>query len=322
MNNYLFRVDVSQVAQKLRQAQEIVQTHIINAVESVSVATHAFIVEKANELPNDFLRNYFLGVGEFGKGAARVSSKHPGIDDRNKNVRWIKASDNLWIVEIDEKAKWIEEGRASISMATEAWLLKPGKVKTAKDGSVYRSIPFTHTKGGKPTFNTGLMGEGPGSQILTLMKKAAQAQGISLTKIERDESGEKIGGPVDSSTGLQGAKVLHKLNVNEPSSRAGMGLFYSKPRTQAESIATGLKPHGGIYHLQGAVVTQREVSKGKFSKEVVTFRTVSSKHQGENRWMAPEVKALNSIPAAYKFAEKAWEEQVKILEQMFNQGGR
>ena len=189
-------------------------------------------------------------------------------------------------------------------MATEAWLLKPGAkgVKTAKDGSTYRVIPFKHSSG------VGGKSESPEPEIASMIKKQLREKGISLNKIERDQFNNPRTG------------VLHKLGIDKKRTSYPQDLF-SSPRNKETADRIGLKPSHGHHYLNNAVVVQREVEgpkgKMKISKEVVTFRVVSSKHKAEGRWMYPAVPALNSIPEAHKYAIAQWESIVKSLEEEY-----
>ena len=103
--------------------------------------------------------------------------------------------------------------------------------------------------------------------------------------------------------------------------------LFSKPRSLEDALEHGLKPHGGIYKLQGAVVAQREQRNAKgeikkdrhgktvVKKETVVFRTISSKHKDEGRWYAPKVEAFNGLGQAHQWAEKQWDTIVKQIEQ-------
>lgn len=307
MAEFKVNIDVQQIADSLNKTREVIEEKVTKAVEALSVSAHAFIVNKANTELGDFKRKFFLGQGEYGKKTTEKSTSDPRIDQTAKNVRWVKVANGLWVVEIDEKAAWIEEGRPATSMATEEWLLKPGAkgVKRAKDGSLYRSIPFKQTEGNKPA-------PGVKPAYESIIKSAMKKQGIHKTKIEKDESGQaKLG-------------ILHKLKIEGP--EGGWMQYpsmHSKPRTAEEAAQTGLKPHEGIFHLKGAVVVQREKTgkKGgkKIVKETVVFRTVSTKHQLENRWMYPEVKPFGAIPAAHQWALQQWTNVLKSLEEELNQ---
>lgn len=297
MAKFDINVDVEGLANKVSKTKEVVEQKLLPAVERLSISTHAFIINKANSELNDFKRNFFLGLGEYGKNK-KDSDKAPGVDSSAKNVRWVKVSNNMWVVELDESVSWIEDGREPTSMATEDWLLKPSKSKVSKDGSLYRSIPFKITQGGKAA-------KGTKPAYASLIKTAAREQGINLKNIEKNEDGTpKIG-------------VLHKIKIEGPEEGwEKFPNFHSRPRSEEEAAASGLKPHGGIFHLKGAVVLQRVKpgKKPKVVKETVVFRTVSSKHKLENRWMYPEVKPLNAINAAYEYAKEQMDKIIRSIE--------
>ncbi|RLF65137.1 MAG: hypothetical protein DRN30_04575 [Thermoplasmata archaeon] len=277
-----FRVNLREIAEKVGQTAEALSKRVNDEIKNLSISTHAFVVSYANEKLKGFNRSHFFGEG-------------------GQNVRWNEVAPNIWVVEIDESVKWIEEGRGPVSMATADWLLKPGAkgVKTAKDGSTYRVIPFSHGQGvgGKKTSGD--------PEIASMIRKTLRKKSISLNKIERDQFDKpKLG-------------VLHKLGINEKRSQYPQSLF-SAPRNEKTAKQIGLKAHTGHHYLNNAVVVQRETEgkngKSKISKEVVTFRVVSSKHQAEGKWMSPKVEPLNSIPEAYKYAEGEWEKIVKSME--------
>jgi hypothetical protein len=302
MNSFFrLRIDTLEIAKKLNTARELIEDKVKPAVENLSIATHAFIVNKANETFSDsnFKREYYLGLGKHAKDVNKESTRDDRVDGTAKHLRWIKMQDGLWVVELDEKAMWLEEGRDITFMGS--WLLKPGAkgVKTAKDGSLYRAIPFKQTSG---------MNDAPGAKpaFAELIRKQAKRQGISLKKIEKDEQGNpKIG-------------VLHKLNMTPTLNQSQAPGFFSRPRSQEEAAQTGLKPHSGIYKLDGAVVVQRKDAKGKVKKETVVFRVISSKHKAEQRWMYPKVTPANIFPQAYEWALQEWQKVVLSIEEEFN----
>lgn len=301
MNNaqaFRFRADVTEVARKLNTTREMIEDKVVSGVETLSIAAHAYIVNLANtKFANDnFKRQFYLGLGEHGKDASGTSTRDPRVDQTAKNLRWVKVTDGLWVVELDERAQWLEEGRPETFMGE--WLLKPGAkgVKRAKDGSLYRAIPFKQTQG-----KADAPGAKPG--FAELIRKQAKKQKISLTKIEKNPDGSpKLG-------------ILHKLDMKANLSQEQAPDLYSRPRTAEEAMLTGLKPHGGIYKLEGAVVTQRKFGKkGKVKKETVVFRVISSKHKMENRWMYPQVMPSNFFGQAHEWAEKQWDNIVKQIE--------
>lgn len=311
MSKFNINIDVQQLADALEQSATVIEDKVIQAVEALSVSTHAFIVAKANAELSGFKRQAFLGIGDKANKTNAKSTSDPRVDQAAKNVRWVRVANGIWVVEIDESAAWIEEGRDPKFMGSEDWLLKPGAkgVKRARDGSLYRSIPFKQTEGGRPD---------PGTKPMypTLIKQAMAKQGIHQTRIEKHPDGTpKLG-------------VIHKLDVRQPwgGAEKNPGL-YSRPRSAQEAALSGLKPHGGIFHLQDAVVIQREKppgkrgGKGKIVKETVVFRTISSKHQAEGRWMYPAVKPFGAIPAAHEWAKQQWQLVLRNLEEELKRAG-
>jgi len=302
MNNvaaFRFKVDVSAVAEQLEKTRSQVEPLVVQAVETLSIATHAYIINQANTkwANSNFKREHYLGIGKEGKGAHGVSSKDPRIDQTVKNLRWIKIADGIWMVELDERARWLEEGRQEMFMGD--WLLKPGAkgVKRAKDGSLYRAIPFKETEGRKPA---------PGANpiLANIVLAHLKANNISPTVIEKNSDGTaKIG-------------IIRKLDIRAAEATGfAPGVLYSNPRSSEDSAKTGaggmrpLPPHAGIFKLQGAVQVQRKVGK-KVKKETVVFRTISSKHKAENRWMYPAVEAANFFQSAYEHAERQWRDVI------------
>jgi hypothetical protein len=317
---FRFRVNVDEIAAKVRLARELVEDVVVQQVELLSKASHAYIIGLTKEKwkDDDFKRNFYLGTGEFGKDASSRSTNDPHVDQVPKYLRWIKVGDGLWVVEIDERARWLEEGRKETFMGE--WLLKPGArgVKRAKDGSLYRAIPFKETSNKKDTASHPAL-----SQIVRDYTKQNK---INLTKIEKNlDNTPKLG-------------LIRKLDIR-PHDAAGYapGVIYSRPRTETEAARTGLRPHSGIFKLQGAAVFQNVYDKGKLvtnkrdaakiaatkkgsvKKETVVFRVISSKHKQENRWMYPAVEPANFLQKAYDHANAQWETIVKNIEETLGQ---
>ncbi len=292
-NDFNFRVNVEQVAQKLGQAADLVQTKVADAVEKLVASTHAFVVAKAQSELGDYKRSILPGP--------------PDADGMPKNVKWRKIAERIWVVEILPEAAWIEEGRPATSMATEDWLLKPGKVKTAKDGSKYRAIPFTNqqfTGKDKPASATSEIAR---PALAAIAKRAIKEAGVNLKKIERHPNGDpKLG-------------VLHRIPIDTEHHKGVPG-FSSKPRNAEDSKKTGFKQHEGIPYLSGLAVTQRINAKGKVTREAVTWRMVSSKHRLEGRWEYPAVQAFGALPAAVKYAEEEWAKMLEIMEREYRAG--
>jgi hypothetical protein len=259
MAEFTFKVDAGKVADMLNQTRDIVERELLPAVEQLSISTHLFLLKHIKDKLKD---DYRLPI-------------MMGQDDRN--IRWVAVGTGLWVVEIDDSVKWIEEGRPPTSMATEDWLLKPstkgsGKwPKRAKDGSLYRPIPFVHSR--KPGTLPETNKPGYRTMVQNELARMKIPQGIE----RNPDNTPKVG-------------VLHKLQIQPPGPQSQFPGMYSKPRSAADAALSGLAPHGGIFHLKNAMVIQRPVGKkGNVVKETVVFRMVSTKHAAEGRWMYPKV---------------------------------
>lgn len=285
--DFELKVNLDEISKQLGQKRDTIEGRVESEVANLSVSTHAFVVQYSQEKLKGFQRQMFFGKD-------------------NGNVRWSKIGEGMWVVEIDESVKWIEEGRDRTFMGD--WLLKPGDpgVKTAKDGSQYRVIPMGQARG------VGGKKDNKDPFLQTMIKGALKRNSIRLDRIEKGIDGKpKLG-------------VLHKLDIKIAHRTDDHDKFFSKPRTPAMAKQLGLPAHNGHFFLSNAVVVQREIENGgksKVSKEVVTFRVISSKHKAENRWMYPKVEALNSIPEAFKYAESEWDRIVKSMEVEFNKTG-
>jgi hypothetical protein len=277
---YRVSINIDEVARQVNTTVDNLRSRIYNEVEKLSISTHAFIVAKANSDLRGYMREAFLGKD-------------------NKNVRWTKVSDQIWAVEIDESARWIEEGKSATFMR---WLLDNNpKAKTAKDGSRYAHIPFTHAKLAGANDKTN----DPKQAYEAIVRKTLKENKISLRKIERLPDGSpKLG-------------VLHTVPVDPPGSPQQFPGFFSMPRNPEMARLTGLPQHSGIFHLKGLMVTQRLNQKGKPVREAVTIRTISSKHEAEGRWFAKEIKPLASLDAAQSFAESEWHNILEAIKAEF-----
>lgn len=265
--------NLEEIAERLKSTRYQIDFMLRSSVERLSISTHAFVVGYAQEKLHGWTREEFFG-------------------EEGKNVRWTEVAEGFWVVEIDPSVAWIEEGRDPTFMGE--WLLKGDKVKTAKDGSKYRIIPFTHARRNK-VFNTDFVDD---------IKQAVKTSGFNMKKLDRDESGNPKIGMIGKLT--FGTNVTQRSPENER--------FFSKGRSESVGKALGLPAYSGKHYLDNAIVTQRKVGNS-VKKEVVTFRVISSKHEGEGRWMYPAVPALNSIPAAYDYASKEWDKIMKSLEE-------
>lgn len=294
-----FNINMAEVAAKLNQTEDLIRNKVHEAAERLTISTHAFLLNKAQSELKGMHREAYLGKN-------------------GSNLRWTKVGKGLWVVEVRDEpqsqdgkkaaftARMIEEGNPSRQMATSDWLLKPDKVKTAKDGSTYRVIPISHEQGAGGSSRV----QSYGSEARFMISSALRDNKIKLNKLERDYFGTPFGKdkPV----------VLHKIDMSKYEPSRDKAHHFSKSRTPLEA-AQGLKPYEGKFKLEGLAIVQRPNPKAKHgvTREAVTFRVVSSKHAG-SRWIYPEIKPFNGIQSAYEFAQREWDVILKDLENQFN----
>ena len=270
-----FRVDVDM--SDLDHLEEIgVQAkNVVNdAGRDLAAATHAHIVEEANKKLHS-RRGLFI-----------ESLTHHQVDK------------DVWVVSLEAKARWIDEGMDAHSMVHDLLSKRSPnskEPKRAKDGSMYRVIPFAHNKGA--TSST------PAQQnLLATIKTELKARGIPYGKKEVDASGKaKLG-------------KLHSFNITKSPIKTA-----NAPGQGKGPIGKVMQGPTGIPLLQGVSIYQREVKDKSggtsVKREIMTFRIVSSKHEGTGRWEHPGLEPANLMDEGLEFAKQHWEKEVgpKVL---------
>lgn len=200
--------------------------------------------------------------------------------------------EDTWIISLDSSVRWIDDGMPQHSMVAD--LLKSPKAKIIESGpnrgEKYLSIPFQHNKG--PTQLT------PSQQnLLDTIKGELRKVGAPYGNLEIDGSGApKLG-------------LVRQMDI------------MTKPTKMREGPGTGAGPIGqvmqgptGIPLLQGVKVYQNKVKNQDGSESVkkfiMTFRTVTSSHEGDGRWMFPGIDGVRILDDAAEWARKEWDEKV------------
>lgn len=260
---------LQQLAENLEE--EKVKGLAKQAVHDVAAATHAHIIEQANTKLHSRLKPFLEGVK---------------IEEEDENT---------WLIVLDKSVRWIDDGMEPHSMVEDLLSERPGskgKVHTAKDGSRYRVIPFNHGPGKGATNSTIAQ-----QSLISTIKSEMKKRQIPFGKLEKNEDGT-------TKTGL-----LHSFNImNKPT------------RTLSHGPGQGWGPVGavkqgptGIPFLQGVRVYQNKMvdktGKESIKRSVMTFRIVSSKHAGTQRWYHPGLPPENIFDEASRWAQKEWEER-------------
>lgn len=214
-----------------------------------------------------------------------------------------------WVIRLDSKAVWIEDGMEPHSMVMS---LLGDNPKIAKDGSLYRIIPFKHNK------DKGSNGEA--QQILTnSIKQVLRELRIPFQAPERKSDGTPKSG------------LIHKIGMDTPNRPPGAVATDNStnnpkfPKNQHGfghgAIGEPMQGNTGIPFLKGLRIYQTPLfnpdgtpklgdnGKQSASKDMMTFRVVSSKHIG-SKWNYPGIEGTHFFDEAYQWAENKWETEI------------
>jgi hypothetical protein len=261
---FFINLDISALLNVGQQLDDSAKRAMKQAGDRLTKMVKAHIVEEANKKLHTRRQMFIDGLTTF------------------------QLDDDTWVVNLDAKVKWIDDGMGAHNMIDD--LLKSPKAKTAKDGSKYMVVPFQHKKG--PTQMTPAQ-----KTLLDTIKSELKNRGIGYGKTETDKSGApKLG-------------LLHSFDIRHA------------PIKTANSPGQGKGPIGkvmqgptGIPLLQGIRIYQRQV-KGKdgntsVKRDIMTFRVASSKQKGQGRWDHPGTEAVHLMEEGYTWAKRTWEREV------------
>jgi len=190
-------------------------------------------------------------------------------------------SPGIWVISIDEKALWIEEG-IEPGMDMKKGLLGSSKAKTsAKTGYKYMVVPFDQGKA---------RGDASGYEfnLRERVRYELRRRKIPFKKLENYLAGPNKGQPIVSE------KPLHTLNVG--------------PQEYPGKASTPVLDRVNIYQRMG--------KNGKVRRDITTFRTVSGDPKYADKWIHPGRKANKFLEEALEWAQKEWETEFlpKIVE--------
>ncbi len=201
-------------------------------------------------------------------------------------LKYHQESDDLWIVSLDAKVRWVDDGLPAHSMLDD--LLASPKAKKAKDGSKYIVVPFGHGPGAGKTSTTP-----PQQDLISTVKKAMKARGIPFGTIEKDDNGSaKLG-------------RLHSFDITKAPVKSLDGPGQGKgPKGAVKQGPTG------IPFLQGVSVYQSQGPGGKTKRQILTFRVASSKHREQSRWEHPGTTPMNLMEEGMQWAMETWQKEI------------
>lgn len=253
MSDLKFEINIDEISSQFGELKQKIAKDLKTGVEALASMTHAKTMELATTEINSVSKIY--------KDALDFQQIEEGI----------------WVVSLDAKALWIEEGRKTGFMEELLNTQSPessGKIKTSKEGHKYRVIPFEHSK--NPSEQTARAKE-----LTNQIKTALKEKGIPYKKIETDSEGSpRIG-------------LLHKFDIS----------------------SARLKDSHKNEPLSGVAIYQKKDAKtGKIKRDIMTFRVISEKHRDEGKWVYPEnakyAKGVKLMDKAFAWALNEWETKI------------
>lgn len=220
------KLDLDKIANQFKELAYEVKQDLEKGVGSLAAMTHAKVAEMANQ------------------------ELHSSRKDFQESLGFEEVAPGVWIVSVDEKGLWVEEGIEPNTDMKEG-LLRNG-AKTSKDGNKYKSIPFDHGKA--PSQMT------PYAQnLVSKIKYVLKKEGIPFKKIEKTPNGNPRLGK------------LHKLDIDSmpPTSRANTGALQGLTIYQSKT-ATG--------NVRRDIMTFRTVSSGPKSQGKWIHPGLKAKH--------------------------------------------
>jgi hypothetical protein len=258
-------IDMKDLLELRKEIEPKMENILKEASRDLAIQTHAHIVEEVQQ------------------------KLHSTRDKYLQALHFEEVSEDVWIVSLDQKAMWIEEGMEEHEMIDD--LLSSSKAKTAKNGSRFLSVPFQHNKG--PTQQTQAQ-----KDLTDTIKSHMSKQKMAYGKIETDANGKpKLG-------------LIHKFDILKQPTKTHEG-----PGQGRGPIGSVRQGPTGIPFLQSVRVYQKRIQDGagkeKTVKSIMTFRVASSKHKGTGRWVHPGLEAKNFFEEAHDWALRLWEEKIK-----------
>ena len=278
------KVDTSVLFQvQTTLAPEAIKQLAQRAARDVAAATHAHIIERASAKLHSRLKTYLSGLS------------------------FSQEDEDTWVVILDKSVRWIDDGMEPHSMVEDLLSERgkgKGKVHTSKDGNKWRVIPFSHGPGKGAATTT------PAQQSLisTIKKEMSQRQ-IPWGKVEKDEQGQaKLG-------------MLHSFDISHGPLKTQNG-----PGQGWGAVGQPKQGPTGIPFLHGVRVYQHKVENKTggeaVKRSVMTFRVVSSKHIGSQRWFHPGLAPEHFFEEAAEWAQKEWSEKAlpELLQALLTAG--
>lgn len=194
MNRLKIEIDLKAISESFEETKKEVEKDLYGAIEIVAKRSEA----KARELAADQL--------------------HSRFDIFDENLYFQELGKGMYLLELNEKALWIEDGMSAHSMVDD---LLSKNAKTSKKGEKYKVIPFKHSK--LPSRQTE-----KAKQITDMVKTELKKRNIPYRGIELDKSGNPRLGLIHTIKDLQGPKPSKK---SKHGVLEGLSIYQTKTKT-------------------------------------------------------------------------------------------
>ncbi len=246
----------------------------------------------ANEVGDELSQMVIAKAKE--KAAEKLHTRRKMYQD---GLSWKKAGDNTWLIVLNGKVRWIDDGQTALDMLK--GLLNSPKVKYGKNGK-YIVVPFDHSPGGKGGAGSKIGRTAAQSDLVNAVKTEMKARGIPFGKIEKDSDG-------NDKTGK-----LHSFNITNAPKKQDDGL--GQRRGPVGEVMQGAKEKGetsGTPFLQGVNVYQSKDKKGKTQRSIMTFRVATESRGGAPRWEHPGNAAVDILEKSVEEAIDLWAKEIE-----------
>lgn len=196
----------------------------------------------------------------------------------------VEIEPGTWVITLDPKAFWIEEG-INPNTDMKKWLLNE-KSKQGQNGR-YRIIPFKHSK-------TEANQTPKEQKLATDIKAAVNDKFKEMNKANRDAAA-KNGTPKPANLSVK------KLELDDNGSpRTG--------RLHSFNFGGDIPGKGNTPAMDGVEVYQTKQASGSVRRDIFTFRTVSESQSG--KWIHPGFKRRQLMDKAMENANQLWETKI------------
>lgn len=187
-------IDTASIAQQMKNMALEVKKDLDKGVANLAAITHAKVAEMAN------------------------SELHSTRKTLTDNLGFEEVAQGVWVVSIDEKAFFIEEGIEN-NKDMKPDLLKKG-AQISKEGHKYKSIPFDYGKA--PSQLTGYA-----QSVVTRIRENLKKEKVPFKKIEKDAQGNPKLGKLHSFNwggeipGKGNTPVMQRVSIYQTMTKTG-----------------------------------------------------------------------------------------------------